>query len=129
MKAGIILMVAALALAACSPSQPEATANNASAADRAAMGHDMAAPGDSAATRGLKASMAGMMTAAPPYTGNADHDFMAQMRVHHVAAVEMARVELEHGKDEEARALAQAVIAAQEAEIAQIDRWLAARKR
>ena len=129
MKTALILAAAILLSVGCSPSQPEATANNATAADHAAMGHDMAAPADSAATRGLKASMAGMMTAAPPYTGDADHDFMAQMRVHHVAAVEMARVELEHGKDEEARALAQAVIAAQEAEIAQIDRWLAARKR
>ena len=78
---------------------------------------------DSAATRGYKASMDSMMR-GPAYTGDADHDFMLQMRIHHVAAVEMARVELAHGMNSEARALASAIIEAQQAEIAQIDRWL-----
>jgi uncharacterized protein (DUF305 family) len=37
----------------------------------------------------------------------------------------MARVELAHGKDAQARTLAQDVIAAQEREIQMIDAWLA----
>ena len=72
--------------------------------------------------------MADMMTTSPPYTGDADVDFMQQMRVHHVAAVAMARTALAYAKNAEARALAQVVIDAQQKEIEQIDRWLAARR-
>lgn len=112
-------------LAACS--QQPAPGNTAAANVQGGMSHDaMMTPAadDSDATRGFKRSMAGMMTDAPPYTGDTDIDFMQQMRVHHVAAVAMARTELAHGKDAEARALAQAVIDAQQKEIAQIDAWL-----
>lgn len=115
-------------LAACSqqPAPGNTTADNA----HGSMSHDaMTTPtaGDADATRGFKQSMTDMMSKAPPYTGDADVDFMQQMRVHHVAAVAMARTELAHGKDAEARALAQAVIDTQQKEIGQIDRWLRAK--
>ncbi len=84
--------------------------------------------GEPPATRAFKGSMATMMREAPAYTGDADVDFMQQMRVHHVAAVAMAKAELEYGKDAEARRLAQAVVDTQQKEIEQIDRWLAARR-
>jgi uncharacterized protein (DUF305 family) len=88
---------------------------------------DMMAPaaGDSEATRGYKASMVSMMTDMPAYVGNADVDFMKQMRVHHQAAIAMAKVELANGKDAQARTLAEEVITAQEREILMIDAWLA----
>ncbi len=122
------LILGALALTACG-GQPPATSYQTDGAPDPHGDAMHAAPNDTEATRAYKQSMKAMMSDAPPFTGDADVDFMQQMRVHHVAAVAMARTELAHGKDAEARKLAQTVIEAQQQEIAQIDRWLRAKGR
>ena len=58
------------------------------------------------------------------YSGNADADFVRGMIAHHQGAIDMAKVELEHGKDPAIRKLAEDVISAQEGEIRMMEDWL-----
>lgn len=59
-----------------------------------------------------------------PMTGNADQDFARMMVSHHQGAIDMARVELEHGTDPTLKTMAQKVIDDQTKEIQELQDWL-----
>jgi len=61
----------------------------------------------------------GMLETAEPF----DRAFIDMMVPHHQGAIVMARIELEEGADEEAKALADEIIAAQSSEIEQMNEW------
>lgn len=58
------------------------------------------------------------------FSGNADVDFARGMIAHHQGAIDMAKIELEHGKDPAMRKLSEEVIKAQEGEIEMMKAWL-----
>ena len=119
-KIVLLLMAAGMLLAVFLESVP---------AQSEEMKHDMykmAMGVQSPATIGYEAAMKKMhKDMAIRYTGNADVDFVRGMIPHHQGAIDMAKVVIAHGKDPEIRKLAEGVVTAQEAEIKQMQDWLA----
>lgn len=89
-------------------------------------GHGMHGAAEQGSTEAYREAMDRMheTMAALDYSDNADVDFARGMIPHHQAAIDMARIVLEHGQDPEIRKLAEEVIDAQEREIRQLEEWL-----
>jgi len=79
-------------------------------------------PADIAFAESMNTMMKDMHTKP---TGDADKDFVNMMLPHHQGAVDMAKVELQYGKDPMLHELATSIIAAQEKEIAMMKAWRA----
>ena len=77
--------------------------------------------GDSAGDfmRSMSASMVQMDhgMAVAPMDGDVDHDFAAMMIPHHEGAIDMAKAELNYGRDPVMRRLAEEIIVDQHSEI------------
>ncbi|MFY8019343.1 MAG: DUF305 domain-containing protein [Inhella sp.] len=78
----------------------------------------------------MKASMMKGMDGmqAMAMSGDVDKDFAMMMKMHHQQALNMAEMQLAHGKSTEMKTMAKQIIAAQKKEIAQFDKWLAKQK-
>jgi uncharacterized protein (DUF305 family) len=79
-------------------------------------------PADKAFLGAMRDMMMGMHKSMP--TGDTDVDFVRMMLPHHQAAVDMAKAELQYGKDADLKVLATDIVAAQDREIAMMKAWL-----
>jgi uncharacterized protein (DUF305 family) len=82
-------------------------------------------PSDSPVIKAYKQAHMDMMKSMDvPLTGEPDVDFARNMIPHHQAAISMAKIELQHGKDPELKKMAEKMIADQESEINALKAWL-----
>lgn len=130
MKPILALAPAILLLAACGAETPN---DEPAAVDHSKMdhsGHDLGGEAKAELTEAQAAYKAvndRMHAGMADIPADADVAFMQGMLAHHKGAVEMSEVALKYAKDEKARDLATRVIAAQKAEIAEMEAWLKAR--
>ncbi len=128
LTASLFAAAAALSLAACGAEHE--TTGDAAAADHSTMDHSGHAMGGAEATelneaqQAYKAANDTMHAGMADIPADADVAFMQGMLAHHQGAVAMSEVALKYAKDEQARGLAARVIAAQKAEIAEMEAWL-----
>ena len=93
--------------------------------DHTKMGMPMPADASAATKAFIEANARMHKDMTITFTGNADVDFVKGMLPHHQGAVDMAKIAIQYGKDPDVRKLAEAIIKAQNEEIAWMTSWLA----
>lgn len=85
---------------------------------------------DSASTKDFKTAHMNMMkNMNMEFTGDPDRDFAASMKKHHEGGIEMARIQLKHGKDPEMRKMAEKLVKEQNEENKKFESWLSKHKK
>jgi uncharacterized protein (DUF305 family) len=81
--------------------------------------------GSSPADQANMQAMHKMQDAMPKQgTGNPDKDFVTMMIPHHQGAIDMAKVEIQYGKDSKLKRMAAKIVKDQEREIREMQDWL-----
>lgn len=85
----------------------------------------MPVPNDPPSTKDFKRAHMNMMKEMHmEFTGNADVDFAKSMMRHHEGGIEMAKLQLKHGKDPEMRKMAEKLIKEQGQDTKEFQAWL-----
>ena len=120
------MLVPLTALAITSAAQAQAAHSMDSSASMPMGGMQSGAGNSAEMKQSMKTCMENMQKGH--MSGDSDKDFAMMMKMHHQGAIEMAKMELMHGKSPAMKAMAKNIIAAQKKEIAKFDRWLATQK-
>lgn len=124
MKHRILMMAAAIAVL---PSVASAQAAHGGHSGHSTPAQSARTP-DTPATQGYRQANEKMHKNMDiTFSGKADVDFVRGMIPHHLGAIDMANVALQHAKDERVRKWAEDVIREQEREIAEMQAWLKTR--
>ena len=118
-----LAMIAAVGLAGIAWAQKADTMDH-SKMDHSKMGMPISADASAASKAYAEANAKMHKDMTMTFTGDADKDFIAGMLPHHQGAVDMAKIVLQYGKDPEVKKLAEAVIKAQNEEIAWMKTWI-----
>jgi len=87
-----------------------------------------AAAQETPANKGYMDAMSKMQASMPKdQKGDPDVDFARMMIPHHQSAIDMAKVELQYGKDPMLRKMAEKMIKDQGKEIGDLEKWLKAK--
>jgi uncharacterized protein (DUF305 family) len=80
--------------------------------------------GGSPADKANMEAMQKMQNDMPKHgSGDVDRDFVMMMIPHHQGAIDMAKAELQYGKDVQLRKMAEMIVSAQEKEIKELKEW------
>jgi uncharacterized protein (DUF305 family) len=120
LRAIILIPIAVLCMASTAKAQSASSAGMSQEHMQAEM------MGSDAMKKSMMSGMDGMQKMQ--LSGDPDKDFAMMMKMHHQKGIEMAQMELDHGKSPAMKTMAKKIISAQKKESAQFDQWLAKQK-